>query len=78
MLKLITVFLLAYHQRLFENEYKPKQGSEYRRPDFTVNDTNVNEELEEQLTIKLTKKESFKEIFTFDKLQLMMERINEQ
>ena len=46
-----------------------------------MNATNANEELEEleeQLTIKLAKKESFKEIFTFDKLQLVMERINEQ
>ena len=64
---------------MFENEYKPKQAApEYRQPAFAVNETNENEELEEQLSINVTKKESFKEIFTFDKLQLMMERINEQ
>ena len=79
MLKLITVFLVAYHQRLFENEYQPKLVGEAKLAPLSLNDTNGNEELEEQqLSMELNKKESFKEIFNFDNLQLMMERINQQ
>ena len=45
---------------------------------LSINETDTVAELEEQLSVELTKKESFKEIFNFDKLLLMMERINEQ
>ena len=70
------MFLVNYHQRLFEREYQPKAPGEGKLVPLSKIDTEAGEELEEQLVLGSMKKESFKDIFSFDNFKLMIDRIN--